>query len=253
MTNNFIGLKNLTFIIVVLSILGFSACQSRLSNGSIEDISLIGADIKIDQDPYNKNDNDVVIELFDEDGHRISNDSVKIIVNNVEIDIHHKQGLYYNDESSYRLSNVPVEGTYRIEIKLTDKKNYLLGEIDALKEEQDADINCKEEADINKDFTIKWNNLRNIDELSVMTSVLLKKKDTNVTYYDSRPEKILKIGSQGSFTVPRSEFIDSISTISILSFKFRTARIGRMNPKLARNSKITISTAIERSANFKDQ
>jgi hypothetical protein len=252
MTNSFIGLKHLTFIIAVLLIFGLTACQSRLSSGNIDDISLIGADIKIDQDPYDKNKNDIVIELFDEDGHRISNDAVKIIVNAMEVDIHHKQGLYYNDESSYRLSNVPVDDTYHVEVKLTDRKSYFLAEIGALKEEQDATIDCEEEGDINKDFTLKWNNLKDIDELSVMTSIIVKTKNPNVTQYDSRPDKILKIGSHGSFTVPKSEYIDSTSRISILSFKFTAKRSGKMNPKLARNSEITINTAIERSANFKE-
>jgi hypothetical protein len=139
---------------------------------------------------------------------------------------------------------------YTVEVQLTNGKKYFLGEILALREEKTENIECEEEGDFNKDFVIRWNDLKDIDELSVMTSVLLKSKDTTVTQYDYKQEKIIKIGSKGSFTVSKSEYIEADSIINNLNFRFRTTKKGKVNPELEKGSWIKISTLIEKSAHF---
>lgn len=246
-------LKYYTSLLLTLLLATVISCRSDLSKEKINDLSLIKAEIEIVQNPFNKTGNSTVVTLRDKDGYRISNDSILIYVNDVEREISHRQGLYYNEESCYIFSDVPAIEKYKVDIKLSDNKKYFLGEVNALGEEKEENIVCNDEGDFNNDFTIKWHNLKDIDELSVMTSALLKTSTDKERNYSYRDEIIKKIGATGSFTIPRTTYTDAESTISSLEFKFRTLKAGTMNPKLVRNSKITISTSIEKNVNFEEQ
>jgi hypothetical protein len=245
-------IKRLEIFLLFIYILTTVSCKSDLSSEMVEDISLIGANIEINQNPTNKTDNGIVIDLFDDKQNRISNDSIEVIVNNIDVKIHHKQGLYYNDESSYSFSNIPVNEMYSVEIKLSDAKKYFLGSVKALAEENTNNIECVEKVDLNKNTIIKWKDLKDIDELSIMTSTLLKTSTDKEKNYDYRPEIIQKISSSGSYIFSKNDYSDPKSIISGLELKFRTTKFGKMNPKLLGNSKMTISTSIEKTIDFEE-
>lgn len=239
--------------ILLLSITGMSACTSSLSDEKITDISLVAAEIEITQNPEDKAANSVVVTLLDKHGRRISNDSVSIIVNGVERQVQHRQGLYYTNESVYTFSDVPVVETYNVAIKLADGTTSLLGVINALREEQEENIICQERGDLNSDFIISWKNMLDIDEMVVSMSVLQKNSPPNEKNYDYKPQKILKIGRNGNYTIPKSSYVDDSTIISGLEFDFRTTKSGITNPKLLPASKITIQTLMEKNVNFEEE
>lgn len=239
-----------TFILMFLFALAMPSCTSRLSNERITDISLIRAEIEITQNPFDKADNTVEVTLADKNGDVISNDHITVFVNGVSQRVTHRQGLYYSNTSKYVFSKVPVKEKYNVAIKLSDDKIYFLGAVNTLREEKGENIECAEQGSLSNDFVIKWHGLKDIDELSVFISVLLKKQKANEESYDLRPEKVIKIGSNGSYTISKSEYQDAKSVISGATFKFRTTKSGTINSKLIANSKITVKTVIEKSVDF---
>ena len=230
----------LLFTIGILS----SCNQSELSTQKVANISLIGATIEIFQDPFQKTKNNVSVELFDKKHNRIANDSMIVFINNAEVKVTHKQGLYYYDESYYALADVPVKDTYTVEIVLSNGKKYLLGAIKALPQENEESIIADEKGDFNKNSLVKWVNLKEIDELSIFTSVLLKSRGDNVTRYDAKDVIVKKIPSTGSYVYPKKNYTDTGSTISHLEFVFKTTKTQKTNPDLLEGSTIKVSTSI---------
>lgn len=243
-------LKNLTILIFSLFLATLFSCNSKLSTGKVEDIALIDATIEITQNATDKKENSVIVDLYDDNGNTISNDSIKIIVNGIEGELFHIKGLYYTEDIHYDFSNVPVNDNYIVEIKMTDGKKYLLGSINALSEEKIENIECLEKGNFNNDFLIKWHNLIDIDELSVFVG-MTEKTAPNVTTMSQKDEKIIKIKNNGSYTVPKSEYKDGKLIINGITFNFRTTKNGIMNPKLLEKSRISIKTSIEKYVPFK--
>ncbi|RYD97638.1 MAG: hypothetical protein EOP54_10295 [Sphingobacteriales bacterium] len=229
-----------------------TACTSPLSEENITDLSLINAEISITQNPEHKERNTVIVTLQDKKGRRISNDSVTIMVNGIEASLSHRQGLYYTNESGYALSDVPVKEAYRVEIKLPDQQIHFLGSVNALQEVNTDNISCSEQGELNRDFTIYWKDLKNIDELSVFVSQLQKNSPANEKNYSYRPEQLIKIGSSGTYTLPKALYENDTTVISGIEFDFRTTRPGTVNPGLGKDSKISISTLIEKNVNFEE-
>lgn len=182
-------IKPLFYNLIWLMAIWLIACTSPLSSENITDLSLINADIEITQNPGDKKANTVIVILQDKKGRRISNDSITIMVNGVEASLSHRQGLYYTNESGYALSDVPVNDAYKVEIKLPDQTVHFLGSVNALQEEKTANISCNERGELNQDFTISWQGLKDIDELSVFVSQLQKNSPANEKNYSYRPEK----------------------------------------------------------------
>lgn len=239
-------------ISILLLAIAVSSCKSELSNGEVTSISLIGANIEVFQDISNKNENYVIISLHDNNSTVISNDSIKIIVNDSVLNLHRKQALYYNDISNYNISNVAVDDLYTIEIQLTNGSKHLLGSIKVLPEENTDNIITNEKGDLNNNTVIEWNNLRTIDQLVISPSVILKNSEENITNYDYRPETTKKIDKKGSFTYYKSDYEDSKSNISSLNFTFSTIKQGKLNPEILSSSSISISTTFEKSVRFYD-
>ena len=242
--------SRLSFLLLFIIGIILSCNQSDLSTQKIEDISLVGATIDIHQNPFQKTKNNVSVELFDKNHNRIANDSIIVFINNLEIKVTHKQGLYYYNESYYALSDIPVKDTYTTEIVLSNGKKYLLGAIKALQEENKESIFVDEKGDLTKNSIIKWANLREIDELSIFSSMLLNSKGDNVTTYELRDELVKKIHSTGSYVYLKKKYSDTGSTINRLELNFRTTKPGKTNPDLLEGSTINISTSIMRYINF---
>lgn len=240
-------------ILFLLFLLVVTSCNSNLSSGKIDDIGLIGATIEITQNPADRKDNWMTVNLFDKDRKSIRNDSVKIIVNGIETPLQHHQGLYYTDESKYYAENIPVNNSYSFEIKLSDEKKYPLGSISALSEEKTENIECDEQGDLNKNTDIRWKELKNIDELTLYTSILLKTPDSNDKNYSSKDVIVQKIRSTGEFIIQKSEYFDPKWTVSGFELKFSAKKFGKTNPKLVEGSKISISTVIEKNINLEKE
>ncbi len=240
-------------LLFLLCTLVLISCNSDLSSEKIEDIGLIGAAIEITQNPADSKDCWMTIDLFDKDHKSIRNDSVKIIVNGIETSLQHRQGLYYTDESRYYSESAPLNKIHNFEIKLADGKKYHLGSISALSEENIENIECHEQGDLNKNTVIKWKELKNVNELTIYTSVLLKTPNSNYKNYSGRDVIVKQISSTGEFTIPKSEYFDPKWTVSGFELKFTGKKFGNTNPKLIEGSKISISTVIEKYINLEKE
>ncbi|MGJ1269832.1 hypothetical protein ACR78G_21755 [Sphingobacterium spiritivorum] len=235
-----------SFICLLASL---SCNESKLSKEKITALSLIGADISISQSLTDKNDNEISVKLFDKDGNIISHDSVLIMVNGVDMALQKRQGLYYTTETRYYKTNVSVDKGYHLTISLNGKW-YALGSVACIAEVNEENIIADKEADRQKDYHIQWNNLKQINELSVSRSVLLKKSTPLEQIHEYREEEIHKISADGKFTVPVSYFSDSTSTISFLILKFNASKQGGVNPALIKGSQISVKGSIKKTTNF---
>lgn len=234
-------------------VLLINACQSPLSEGNVSDLSAIGAIIEVSQNLTNQKENWVSIQLFDKDGRTIANKALKIKVNNIDLDFHQKQELYYTTTTRYIADSIPVAKLYNFEIVLTNGKTYFLGKVAPLAEINEKDILCAETGKFDQDFVISWKNLKEVNEISVMKSIKLKtstKLEQNYSY-----ETIItkEIKSDGNYIVPKSSYIDSKSIISDLEIKFNALKSGRVNPDLLEDSKITISGTIDKTVDFDEE
>jgi len=240
-------------ISISLCIVVCTSCNSNLSSEKVEDIGLIGATIEITQNATNGKDSWTTINLFDKDRKSIRNDSIKIIVNGVETELQHRQGLYYTDESKYYSESPPINQVHNFEIKLSNGEKYFLGSINALSEEKIENIICEEHGDLNKNTVIKWKDLKNINRLEIHTSTLLKTPNSNDKNYSYNDAIIKQISSNGEYTIPTSEYFNPKWTVSGFELKFMATRFGKMNPKLVEGSKISISTLIEKNIHLEKE
>lgn len=229
-----------------------SCNESKLSKEKITALSQIGADISIAQSLTNKNDNEISVKLFDKDGNIISNDSVRIKINGTDMELQKRQGLYYTTETRYYKTNVSVDKGYHLTISLNGKW-YALGSVACIAEVNEEDIITDTEADRQKDYHVKWNNLKHINELSVSKSVLLKKSTPLEQMHEYSEEEIHKISADGQFTVPVSYFSDSTSTISFLILKFNASKQGKVNPDLIKGSQIHVKGSIKKTKDFDNE
>lgn len=238
---------------LIFSLLLFMSCKdSKLSKEKITDLSWIGADIAISQNLTDKNENEVSVKLFDKNGDIISNDSVQIKLNGVDLELQKRQGLYYTNETRYYSTDIPIDKGYHLTINLSGKW-YALGSVAFIPEVNEEDIVTDKQTDREKDFYIKWNNLKEIHELSVSKSVLLKKSTPLEQMHEYSEEEIHKIPADGNFTVPVSYFSDSTSTISFLILKFNASKQGKVNPDLLKGSQINVRGAIKKSFDFDNE
>jgi hypothetical protein len=245
--------KQATAWLLICCAVTISACnQSGLSKGKVDDISLLGTTIEIYQDPSDKAKNELFVHLLDQDGNRISNDSLVLFVNDLPAKVTHKQSLYYTEESYYTLKDVPVKDSYVAEIQLSDGKKYHLGTVKALQEEDATNIVCAEKGDVNKPTVVTWSKLKEIDELSIFKSVRLKSSTAQAANYAYTDEIVKQIGSSGSYVFSKKDYADSTSTIGHLELSFRTTKLGKTNPKLIKGSMIAVHLKIEKTINFEE-
>ncbi len=114
-------------------------------------------------------------------------------------------------------------------------------------------IVCDEQGDLSRNTVIKWKDLKNIDELTIYTSTLLKNSNTKDKNYSSKDVIVKKIASSGEHIFLKSGYFDSQSTVTGFQLKFTATRFGILNEKLIENSKISISTTIEKNINLEKE
>lgn len=103
-----------------------SCNESELSHGKIEGLGLIRAEMNIFQSLRNKEVNQIVISLYDEEGKQIKNDSLKIYVNGTDMKYTVRKELYYTTTCYFlKDSATPKDNKFAFEIELADEKENL--------------------------------------------------------------------------------------------------------------------------------
>ncbi|WP_316748092.1 hypothetical protein [Pedobacter gandavensis] len=242
-------LQLLSLVILLL----LNACQSPLSEQKVTSLSPIGVRIEMRQDLDDQKKNGVVVRLFDEKGYTIVNEGIKLKVNQLALEFNVRKELYYTTTTTYIANDIPVSPLYKFTITLADGRTYNLGNLQPIAESSEKSILCAKRGDPNKDFVISWNDLKDVNELSIMKSVLLNTSTKRERNYDYESIVTKKIGPAGQYIVPKSAYVDSISTIAGLEIKFIATKKGRLNPQLLGNSTIVISGHHDKNVNFEDE
>lgn len=231
-----------------------SCNESELSHGKIEGLSLIRAEMSIYQRLRNKEENQIVITLYDTKGKQIKNDSLKLYVNGMDMKYTVQQELYYTTTCYFLKNNAPPkDNKFVFEIELADEKKLFLGEVQALALVSPKNIIYEEKGDLNKDFVVKWHDLEGINKLLISRSVRMKKKEAeNMTTYEERAADTTSIQSTGSHVVAKSTFDNPEGQISILSMQFVAQYNGKINPLLAEGSYLSIYGEISESVSFEE-
>lgn len=235
------------FTICCLLIITSSCNESKLSHEKIGELSLIRAEVNIYQRLYDKKDNQVVVNLYDEEGKTIKNEAVKIYVNGTPVKYTVRQGLYYTTSTYYlKDSATPKDDKFYFEIELSDGKKFFLAETNTLALVSSKNITCPEKGDLNKDIDVRWKDLGAVNYLVISRSVKIKKKeDANITTYEERAPDTLSIQPTGQHIIAHSAFDNPLNQLSAVSFQFVAMTKGSVNPQLIKGSGITIQGDIE--------
>lgn len=244
-------IKWIRFLIVYSLLIGVISCNK--STEKINTISDVKAEIGISQSLSDKNENTVLITLYDKEGKEIGNDSINVFVNQKKANYTIQQNLYYTKNYYYRIENIqPEDDKYEVEIQLISGKKFFLGSINTLKLSDDNKIICPEEAPLEKDFTIKWSDLHDINILILSKTVqILKKQEPNITTFSEQNGDTIKINPTGNYTIKKEKFSKSNEKLSIMVFTFDAQKTGTVNPELIKGSSITINGSHEKEVHFK--
>ena len=243
-------MKSITISAFLVLLLSVSSCTSSLSDGKVEDLSAICAKIDIYQNLSDRKDNRVTVFLYDENNKPIDNKNINIKVNGIVLDTVKITRLYYFTSNYYSKHNIPVNDEYKFEIILTDNNTYALGSIKPIAESSENNISLPERGDFDKDVELSWRNLKEINELSISKSVLLKTSNELETNYEYEPTILRKIDANGNYRFPKSSFISSKSILSGIELKFTALKFGEVSKQLLPKSEIKISGQIDKYIGF---
>jgi len=243
-------MKSLIFPAFLVLMIELSSCKSPLSEGKVEGLSAICAKIEVYQNLSDRKDNRVTVSLYDGDNKTIDNKNIIIKVNGIVLDTVETKSLYYTTTNFYSKENIPVDDLYKFEIILTDKKTYVLGSIKPIAESNGNNISLPKQGDFDKDLVISWHKLKEINELSISKIVLLKTSNKLEENYAYETTILRKIGAEGSYSFPKSSFINSKSILSGIEMKFTALKFGELNKQLLSNSEVKISGHIDKYIDF---
>lgn len=230
-----------------------SSCSEPIPASKVTDISDIKAVIDIYQTLTDENDNSISVSLYDRKGKMFGNDSVNITVNGKKIEYKIVQGLYYTKTYLYHTEKIaPENNQYEFQIQLANGKKFFMGSVPSLKLSSARNIIYDEEASLNKDFSIHWSGLQDVNMLYLSKTVKVSTKEkSNVETFMEQPGDTLKIGPEGTYTLKKEKFSKPGETLDILGFEFTAEKTGTVNPQLLKGSSSKISGNHDEHANFK--
>ena len=205
------------------------------------EISKIGAIIDMNQDWYDNKDNDVIVELYNDEGFEINSEKIKVFVNDVEVPYCLMPKLYYDTSTSYRLKKIPVvNDEFKFEVVLPSGKKYLLGTVKTISEVKMKNVKYNKKGNINEPYQFSWSNMKDFNEMEIYRGMDMPTIE-NVTISDpDGPSVKHKIKPDGNWTIPTSFYTKPKSKISFLSINFYCTKNGVLNKDILPDSKITI-------------
>ncbi|WP_179376044.1 hypothetical protein [Winogradskyella wichelsiae] len=230
-------MKNLKLLLLLLI---FSSCDvSTLGGKSANDLSKYKATILIETD--NKKDDLRRIKVSLSDGDKqIINDEVKILVNNIPMELYVKDELYYTKTSFYTTDSLSKKASYYFEIILPDSTKHALAFIKPQKENDLTKFLIPDAALKSQSFTLKWSHLFTPYRLHFLKRFELPESENNTsTSYDNGVTIDTLRTKKGAYTIPKLYFTDSKNNIDELSITLSREETGLMNIKLINGSSLT--------------
>ncbi|NIF03954.1 hypothetical protein F3J23_00750 [Chryseobacterium sp. Tr-659] len=245
--------KIISVLLMLFSSFLLSFCSGPVPASTITDVSQIQAEIEIYQSLSNQQDNIVSVILYDKNGKRIGSDAITIWVNQQKVEYKIIHDISYALNYYYRIENVvPKNGQYKLEMQLANGKKFFLGSVPTLKLSNPKKIIANDPASLDKDFTIHWSELHDVNMLYVYKSLELEnKQDKNVQTFIEEASDTIRISPDGNYSVKKEQLSRPHEKLSIMSFKFTAEKTGNLNPLLLKESTINIDGYHEKRISFK--
>ena len=243
-------MKHYKFTLLFFLLLFISCDVSTISDEKLNNLSNIKAQIYILDGTRNNIINDLKVYITDGDK-QIINDQIKIILNEIPLNLKVQQELYYTKKSYYTLDDFPRSKSYYFEIILPDSTVYPLAFIKPQNINDSLVFNIPKTISINKDFTLNWKNINLPAELEVWKGVQnnLSGEHSGGKYSKTTIHKNIN-SKTGEYVLPKSYFKDSIGIARYLEIKLNHHELGLTNPKLLINSDIIYDFAIEKKVDI---
>ncbi|NRR92418.1 hypothetical protein HSX10_12645 [Winogradskyella undariae] len=235
-------MKNLKLLLLLLI---FSRCDvSTLGGKAVNDLSKYKATILIETNNKKEDLRRIKVSLSDGDK-QIINDEVKILVNNIPMELYVKDELYYTKTSFYTTDSLSKKASYYFEIILPDSTKHALAFI---KPNEAYNLTKFEIPDTIYDansMRIKWTNLLTPHQLKFNKFIEKPKPADNITSnaYDGVTIDSLKT-KHGEYKIPKSYLMDSENTIKNVSITLNREQTGLVNLNMLPNSSIVFSHTI---------
>lgn len=235
---------------ILLTVLVLFSCDvSKLSETKIVSLSKVKAVIII-QDSFNDTTlNSVRVKLTD-GKQQIINKDIKILLNDVPLDLYVKNDLYYTKTSYYRTDSLTRKDSYYFEIQLPNSNiKYPLAFIKPRSVHKSTHFSIPEKSHVHEDVIFKWDNLYQPHFVEVTKGIQLNKKSTeNITYHKFKKRRVDTLSdTTGTYLIPKSFLTDSLSTTNYLGIKISREERGLLHPYLLTNSAITYNYTIHKT------
>lgn len=238
-------MKNLKLLLLLLI---FSSCDvSTLGGKDANDLSKYKATILIETNNKKEDLSRIKVSLSDGDK-QIINDQVKILVNNIPMNLYVHNNLYYTKTSFYTTDSLSKKASYYFEIILPDSTKHALAFIKPLKENEFTKFSIPDSTSKSQSFTLKWSHLFTPYRLHFMKRFELPESDNNTsTSYDKGITIDTLRTKNGTYTIPELYFTDSKNNIDELSITLSREETGLINTTLFKSSSLTFRHNISKN------
>lgn len=242
------------YISILFIFLVFYSCDvTTSSKSSITSLSNIKASITI-QDGTKKNSlNFVEVKLFD-GKKQLTNENIKILLNNTPLELYVRTGNYYDKHSYYGTNDLSRKDSYYFEIILPDSTRSPIAFIKPYKAYADVKFNMPEYIPLNDDIIISWEGLTTPHTIEIIKGTEVKKKRAaNITEngFSGKQIDTLHI-KRGEYVIPKSYFKDSLTLVKFLNIKLSRKETGLINTKLLPDSEIVYCYKAEKTISYHD-
>lgn len=243
-------MKHYKYLLVILTLFVVTACDvSKLSEEEVNDLGNLNVRVLISDGTHKNSSNSIVVYLTDKNQKKIINKDIKVLLNNTELDLYIKSEIYYQKIAYYHTDKLTEKNSYYFEIMLPDGNRYPLAYIQPLKKYDQTKFHIPKAVSITKDFTLRWDSLNFPTTLEIWKSVLDKndsRKRSGGRYAESTLLDTISTYN-GSFTVPRSFYEDSLTRADFLNVRISSLEHGLTNPKLIQGSEISYMYLVEKT------
>lgn len=234
--------------LLIITLILFSCDVSKISETKKVSLAKVKVIIEIQDRFKNKMLTSIKVKLSDGKKQIISK-KIKVLLNDIPLDLYVKKDLYYTKTSYYRTDSLTRKDSYYFEIILPDSTRHPLAFIKPKSINVNTKFNIPKKTSVLDDVILKWENLYTPHLVEVTKGIQLKKKNSeNVTYHEFRKRNVDTLSKIAStYIIPKSFLIDSLSTTNYLDIKISRKENGLLNPYLKKNSVITYNHSINKT------
>lgn len=227
-------LSKLKYLKLLLILLIFQSCdESSLTGSDLNDLEKLRVNISIKDGNKRNSLNSVTLRLTDGEK-QIINENITILLNDSPLNLFVKKELYYTKKSFYTTDSLRRKESYYFEIILPDSTRHPLAFIKPTVRSNEARFNFSKQNSINEDFKLEWENINTPTFVEIWKRVHEKEEPNRHSggpYSETTIHHITN-SENGSYTVPKSFYQDSLTIADYLTIRYSSEQNGLTNPKL---------------------